>query len=44
MSDDEIRLAWASDKDMTWPTDEELANFDLVVPAKSRRKKFEAAE
>ena len=36
MSDDEIRAAWAWDKDMTWPTDEQLANFDLVIPAKSR--------
>ncbi len=45
MSDDEIRAAWAWDKDMTWPTDEQLANFDLVIPAKSRRKPpTEAAE
>lgn len=44
MSDEEIRAHWAWDKDMTWPTDEELAEFDLVIPAKSRRKKSEAAE
>jgi hypothetical protein len=44
MSDEEIRRHWAWDRDMTWPTDEELANFDLVIPAKSRRKKSEAAE
>lgn len=45
MSDEEIRAAWAWDKDMTWPTDEELAEFDLVIPAKSRRKPpKEAAE
>ncbi len=45
MSDDEIRAAWAWDEDMTWPTDEQLANFDLVIPAKSRRKPpTEAAE
>ncbi|RLP75817.1 hypothetical protein D9R14_16115 [Xanthobacter tagetidis] len=45
MSDDKIRAAWAWDKDMTWPTDEELAEFDLVIPAKSRRKPpKEAAE
>ena len=37
MSDDEIRAAWAWDKDTTWPTNEELAEFDLVIPAKSRR-------
>lgn len=54
MSDEEIRQHWAWDKDMTWPTDKELAEFDLVIPAearrekafpaKSRRKKSEAAE
>ena len=44
MSDEEIRAHWAWDKDMTWPTDEELANFDLVIPAKSRRKPPQAAE
>lgn len=45
MSDEDIRAHWAWDKDMTWPTDEELAEFDLVIPAKSRRKPpKEAAE
>jgi hypothetical protein len=45
MSDEEIRAHWAWDKDMTWPTDAELAEFDLVIPAKSRRKPpKEAAE
>jgi hypothetical protein len=45
MSDEEIRAAWAWDPDMTWPTDEELAEFDLVIPAKSRRNPpKEAAE
>ena len=44
MSDDEIRAHWAWDKDMTWPTDEELAQFDLVIPAKSRKKPPRAAE
>ena len=44
MTDDEIRRHWAWDKDMTWPTKQELAEFDLVIPAKSRRKKSEAAE
>ncbi|NJO53744.1 MAG: hypothetical protein HC829_01930 [Bacteroidales bacterium] len=34
MTDEEIRQAWAWDPDMTWPTDEELAEFDLVIPAK----------
>lgn len=45
MSDKDIRAHWAWDKDMTWPTKEELAEFDLVIPAKSRRKPpGEAAE
>ncbi len=38
MTDEEIRRHRAWDKDITWPTDEELATFDLVIPAKSRRK------
>ncbi|WP_126396575.1 hypothetical protein [Blastochloris tepida] len=38
MTDEEIRQAWAWDPDMTWPTDEELAEFDLVIPAKARRE------
>jgi hypothetical protein len=44
MSDTEIRRRWHWDKDMTWPTDRELAEFDLVIPAKSRRKAPRAAE
>ena len=36
-TDEEIRQTWAWDPDMTWPS-EELAEFDLVIPAKSRRK------
>lgn len=44
MSDEEIRQHWAWDPDMTWPTEKELAEFDLVIPAKSRRKPPEAAE
>ena len=45
MSDEDIRAHWAWDKVMTWPTHEELAEFDLVIPAKSRRKPpKEAAE
>ena len=45
MSEAELRAAWAWDPDMTWPTDDELAQFDLVIPAKSRRKPpTEAAE
>jgi hypothetical protein len=45
MSEEELRAAWAWDPDMTWPTDDELAEFDLVIPAKSRRQPpKEAAE
>jgi hypothetical protein len=36
MSDAEIRRRWAWDKDMTWPSKKELAEFDLVIPAKAR--------
>jgi hypothetical protein len=43
MSDSELRSAWAWDSDAVWPTDEELAEFDLVIPAKSRRKPKRAA-
>ncbi|WP_371344860.1 hypothetical protein [Ancylobacter sp. IITR112] len=44
MSDEEIRAHWAWDKDMTWPTEAELAEFDLVLPAKARRERAERAE
>ena len=44
MTDAEIRRHWAWDKDMTWPNEKELAEFDLVIPAKSRRKAPKAAE
>jgi hypothetical protein len=44
MTDEEIRQAWAWDPDMTWPTDEELAEFDLVIPAKARREMAAARE
>jgi hypothetical protein len=37
MSDQELKAAWAWDKDTVWPSDDELAQFDLVIPAKSRR-------
>lgn len=33
MSDEELRAAWAWDKDAVWPTTRELTAFDLVVPA-----------
>lgn len=45
MSDEEIIAAAKADPDSALPTDEELAEFDLVIPAKSRRKPpKEAAE
>ena len=44
MSDEEIRAHWAWDKDMSWPTEAELAEFKLVKPSKSYRKRPEAAE
>ena len=44
MTDEEIRQAWAWDPDMTWPTDEELEEFDLVIPAKARREMAAARE
>ena len=44
LTDDEIVATAKADPDSSLPTDKELANFDLVIPAKSRRKKSEAAE
>lgn len=45
LTDDEIIAAAKADPDSSLPTDQELAEFDLVIPAKSRRKKkSEAAE
>ncbi len=44
MSDAEIRAHWAWDKDMTWPTEAELAEFDLVLPAKARRERAAKAD
>lgn len=44
MSDKAIEKAWVWDRDMTWPSDKELAKFDLVLPAKRRRKAPKAAE
>ncbi|WP_428028829.1 hypothetical protein [Ancylobacter sp.] len=42
MSDADIRAHWAWDKDMIWPTEAELAEFDLVLPAKARRERAAA--
>ena len=43
MTDEEIQAHWSFDPDMAWPSEEELAEFDLVVPAKSRRNPPEQA-
>ena len=37
LTDEQIIAAAKSDPDCSLPTDEELAEFDLVIPAKSRR-------
>ncbi len=42
MSDADISAHWAWDKDMTWPTEAELAEADLVLPAKARRERAQA--
>lgn len=44
MSEEELREAWAWDPDMAWPTEEELAEFKLVLPEKRRKPPKEAAE
>lgn len=44
LTDEQIIEAAKNDPDSSLPTDEELAEFDLVIPAKSRRKPREAAE
>ncbi|NJL07013.1 MAG: hypothetical protein HC900_01185 [Methylacidiphilales bacterium] len=38
MTDAEIIAAAKADPDSSLPTDEELAEFDLVIPAKARRE------
>lgn len=43
LTDDEIIAAAKSDPDCSLPTDEELAEFDLVIPAKSRHSPSEKA-
>lgn len=37
LTDEQIIAAAKSDPDSALPSDEELAEFDLVIPAKSRR-------
>ncbi|NJL50714.1 MAG: hypothetical protein HC909_03380 [Blastochloris sp.] len=38
MTDEEIIAAAKADPDSSLPTDEELAEFDLVIPARARRE------
>lgn len=38
MTDEEIIAAAKADPDSSLPTDEELEEFDLVIPAKARRE------
>ncbi|HEY9211712.1 MAG TPA: hypothetical protein VIQ29_02525 [Ancylobacter sp.] len=45
LTDEQIIAAAKADPDSSLPTEAELAEFDLVIPAKSRRKPpGEAAE
>lgn len=39
LTDEQIIAAAKADPDSSLPTDEELAEFDLVIPAKARREK-----
>lgn len=43
-TDAEITAAAEADTDTALPTDAELAQFDLVIPARSRRTPPQAAE
>jgi hypothetical protein len=44
LTDEEIIAAAKADPDTSLPTEAELAEFDLVIPAKARRKAAKAAE
>jgi hypothetical protein len=44
LTDEEIIAAAKADPDSALPTEAELAEFDLVIPAKARRKSPKAAE
>jgi hypothetical protein len=44
LTDEEIITSAKNDPDSSLPTEQELADFDLVIPAKSRRKRVKAAE
>lgn len=44
LTDEQIEEAARADPDVVLPTEADLEKFDLVIPAKSRRAKPEAAE
>ena len=44
LTDEQIIAAAKSDPDTWLPTEAELAEFDLVIPAKARRKVAKAAK
>lgn len=44
LTDEEIAASAKEDPDCSLPSEQELADFDLVIPAKSRRKRVKAAE
>lgn len=44
LTDEQIEQAARADPDVILPTEAELAQFDFVIPAKSRHKPPEAAE
>ncbi len=43
LTDEQIEAACADDPDAYFPTDEELENFDLVLPPKARKERDKAA-
>lgn len=44
MTDEEILAEWACDPDMTWPTEDELAAFELVRSDAGSRRLSEPAK
>jgi hypothetical protein len=43
LTDEQIAEAVAGDPDAYFPTDEELENFELVLPPKARKERSKAA-
>jgi hypothetical protein len=44
LTDEKIIASAKNDPDTSLPSEQELADFDLVIPAKARRKRVKAAE